>query len=143
MAATLPATQHHTALHGRPKQRIRAPHRNGTTPYHSNGGTAQSTIAPNFLPGLNVEVRPGVNHHQDLSAHHADGPPPLLVRVWVFPCCSQRVIKDIGHSLEVDAMRPKICPALGRVPSPTQVPPPLAILHNCSYDRSVQSIASR
>ena len=74
-----------------------------------------------------------MNYHKDLSAHHADGSPSLFVWIWVFPGSGQWIIKHIDRSLEVDAMRPKIRPVLGRVPNPTQAPLLLAILHNCSY----------
>ena len=77
------STRRHTGARAEHQGATTLPH---DTPAQRHWGAEQSTIAPNFLPGLNVEVRPGVDHHQDLSAHHADGPPSLLVRVRTFSC---------------------------------------------------------
>ena len=89
---------------------------------------------------LRGECGPGVDYHHDLSAHHADGSPPLLIWMGVFPRRRQRVVKHEGRSLEAEAVRSKIRLILCLAPRPTQAQSPFTTLRNCSYKAGSTSI---
>ena len=74
-----------------------------------------------------------MDYHHDLSAHHADGSPPLLISLWVFPRRRHGIVKHEDRSLEAEAVRLKVRPILGLIPSPTQTRSPFTTLRHCSY----------
>ena len=81
-----------------------------------------------------------MDHYHDYRAHHANGSPPLLIWVGVFPAQRQGVVKHEGRSLEAEAVRSKIRLVLCLIPSPTQAQSPLGALHVCSYSIGVTSM---
>ena len=76
-----------------------------------------------------------MDHHHDLSAHHADSSPPLLIWIWVFSRRRHRIVKHKDRSLETEAVRSKIRLILDLIPSPTQMQSPFNVLRNCSYSK--------
>ena len=74
-----------------------------------------------------------MDYHHDLSAYHADGSPPFLIWIWVFPGRRQKVVKHEGRSFKAEAVRSKVRLILCLIPSPTQAQSPFSLLRNCSY----------
>ena len=80
-----------------------------------------------------------MDYHHNLRAHHADGSPSLLIWIWVFPCCRQRVVEHEDRCLKAETVRSEVRLVLCLIPSPTQVQPSF-ILRNCSYRNGTKSI---
>ena len=81
-----------------------------------------------------------MDYHYYLRAYHADGSPPLLIWIRVFPRRRHRIFEHEDRCLEAKAVRFKVRLILALVPSPTQSPPCFTILRNCSYSKSLASI---
>ena len=80
-----------------------------------------------------------MDYHHNLSAHHADGSPSLLVWICIFLGRRQGVVKHEGCGLKAEAVGSKIRLILCLIPSPTQVQSSF-ILRKCSYKQGTKSI---
>ena len=74
-----------------------------------------------------------MDNHHDLSAHHADGSPPLLMWIYISPRRRHMIVKHEDRSLKAEAVGSKVRLILGLIPNPTQAQLPFTILRNCSY----------
>ena len=100
---------------------------------------ARRDDAPDLLVPRPVEVGPGVDHHHDLTAHHANSSPPLFMGKWVFLRGGHRIFEDEGGGLKAEAVCSEICLALSPVLGATPVQSFLATLHSSSYAKSAPS----
>ena len=74
--------------------------------------------ASNPFPRDRVRFGPRMNDEHDHAADHADGLPPLLVRVWVRARRRKRIIEHQLGRLEAEAVSPPVGAVLDRIPSP-------------------------
>ncbi len=65
-----------------------------------------------------------MDYHHDLGAHHANGPPPLLIWIWVFPRRGHGIVEHEDRGHETEAVRSKVRLVLCLIPSPTQARSP-------------------
>ena len=76
--------------------------------------------ASNLFPRDRVRFGPRMNDEHGHVADHADGLPPLLVRVWVRARRGKRIIEHQFGRLEAEAVSPRVGAVLDRVLRPPQ-----------------------